>query len=291
MAQHVAEVINPRLRELGDGFPVRRALPSPHRQMVGPFIFLDQMGPAVLRPDHGMDVRPHPHIGLTTVTYLLRGEILHRDSLGNIQAIRPGEVNWMTAGRGIAHSERTELPSRQTSRSIFGIQAWLALPRAHEEIEPSFLHVGQGSLPLISGEGKWVRVIAGSLFGHHSPVQTLSETLLADIEMDPGSLLALPPVQDELAIYTLEGSLLVEGKVIAAGQLLLLPPGETVTLRTPPSSARFLLLGGETMDGPRHIWWNFVSSRAERIEQAKQDWKAGRFAPVVGDDELIPLPE
>jgi redox-sensitive bicupin YhaK (pirin superfamily) len=283
-------VIVPRTRDLGDGFQVRRALPSAQRRMVGPFVFFDQMGPTVIRAGTGLDVRPHPHIGLATVTYLFDGEILHRDSLGTVQPIRPDEVNWMTAGRGIVHSERTPPENRRTGSSLFGIQTWVALPKEHEETEPTFAHHGAADLPVVAGEGKRVRLIIGALYGARSPVRTFSEMFYADAVLDPGARLELPADYEERALYVTEGRIEVDGAAYDAGQLLVFRPGDSVTIAAADRS-RALLLGGEPMDGPRHIWWNLVSSSQERIEQAKADWKAGRFAPVPGETEFIPLPE
>lgn len=290
----VEMVIETRARDLVEGFKVRRALPSRRRRMVGPFIFLDQMGPEVLRPGKGLDVAPHPHIGLATVTYLFKGELLHRDSLGVVQPIRPGEVNWMTAGRGIAHSERTPQEMRQTSSELFGIQSWVAFPTRYEETEPSFAHHGADELPVVQGEGKLLRLICGSLYGARSPVQTFSGMFYADITLEEGARLPVPVEHEERAAYIVEGSLdlIPEGGTFDAGQLLIFKPGEEITLRAGASrSARMMLLGGEPLDGKRHIWWNFVSSSRERIEQAKEDWREGRFAPVPGETEFIPLPE
>ena len=286
-------VIVTRVREIVDDFKVRRALPSAKRRMVGPFIFLDQMGPEVLRAGRGLDVAPHPHIGLATVTYLFEGELLHRDSLGIVQPIRPGEVNWMTAGRGIAHSERTPPELRLSGSELFGIQSWVALPKMYEESDPAFAHHGTSELPLIEGEGKRVRLITGSLYGVQSPVQTLSEMFYADITLVEGTRLPIPCEHEERAAYIVEGSieLLPDDGTYNAGQLLIFKSGAEITLRAPESSpARLMLLGGEPMDGPRHIWWNFVSSSKERIAQAKEDWKMGRFAPVPEETEFIPLP-
>ncbi|HEX7176278.1 MAG TPA: pirin family protein [Pyrinomonadaceae bacterium] len=290
----VEMVIETRARDLVEGFKVRRALPSRGRRMVGPFIFLDQMGPEVLRAGKGLDVAPHPHIGLATVTYLFAGELLHRDSLGTVQPIRPGEVNWMTAGRGIAHSERTPQEMRLSSSELFGIQSWVAFPTHHEETEPAFAHHGASELPVIEGEGKLVRLICGSLYGARSPVQTFSEMFYADITLEGGARLPVPAEHEERAAYVVEGSigLIPGGGTFHAGQLLIFKPGEEINLGAPESSpARVMLLGGEPLDGKRHIWWNFVSSSRERIEQAKEDWKAGRFSPVPEETEFIPLPE
>ncbi|HEY9284942.1 MAG TPA: pirin family protein [Pyrinomonadaceae bacterium] len=281
-----------RARDLVDGFKVRRALPSARRRMVGPFVFLDQMGPEVLRAGRGLDVAPHPHIGLATVTYLFAGELLHRDGLGTVQAIRPGEVNWMTAGRGIAHSERTPPRLRAGGSELFGIQSWVALPLRHEECAPAFAHHGAAELPVVEGEGKRVRLIAGSLYGARSPVKTPSEMFYADVELEAGARLPVPAAHDERAAYVVEGAAVIEGDgaTFDAGQLMIFKPGADITLAAPRPS-RVMLLGGEPPDGGRrHIWWNFVSSSPERIEQAKEDWRAGRFAPVPDETETIPLP-
>jgi redox-sensitive bicupin YhaK (pirin superfamily) len=284
-------VIIPRSRDLG-GFEVRRALPSRARQMVGPFMFFDQMGPAEFKSGQGVDVRPHPHINLATVTYLFEGEIIHRDSLGTMQPIRPGAVNWMTAGRGIVHSERTSPELKARGSRLSGIQTWVALPAAHEETEPSFVHYGEAALPTLNAEGKRVRLIVGRAWGLASPVRSLSEMIYADVALDPGAALPLDPVHEERAVYVISGALRIADEGHPSGEFLVLRPGEAVTVRNAePEAARLVIIGGETMDGPRHIWWNFVSSRPERIEQAKADWRAGRFAIVLGDtEEFIPLP-
>ena len=282
-------VIVPRARDLG-GFSVRRALPSSQRQMVGPFIFFDQMGPAEFLLGAGMDVRPHPHIGLSTVTYLFDGQIMHRDSLGTVLPIRPGELNWMTAGRGIAHSERTPPELRSVGTKLFGIQSWVALSAADEETEPDFLHYGANDLPVLEDKGKVVRVIAGSLLGASSPVRTSSPMFYAGISLGAGASVPLDPVYDERAIYTVAGEVEIAGDIFGPAQLLVFRPGDRITIRA-NTDARFMALGGEPMDGPRHIWWNFVSSRRDRIEQAKSDWKMARFDTVPGDTEFIPLPE
>jgi redox-sensitive bicupin YhaK (pirin superfamily) len=287
-------VVETRARDLVEGFKVRRVLPSRRRRMVGPFIFLDQMGPEVLRAGKGLDVAPHPHIGLATVTYLFEGELLHRDSLGTVQPIRPGEVNWMSAGRGIAHSERTPQALRRTPSELFGIQSWVAFPTRYEETEPSFAHRGADELPVIEAEGKRVRLICGSLYGARSPVETFSEMFYAEVRLEGGARLPVPIDYEERAAYVVEGSikLLPEDVTFEAGQLLIFKPGEELTLGAQASvPARLMLLGGEPLDGKRHIWWNFVSSSGERIEQAKGDWKMGRFAPVPEETESIPLPE
>jgi redox-sensitive bicupin YhaK (pirin superfamily) len=285
----VETVIVPRARDIG-GFEVRRALPTARRQMVGPFIFWDQMGPAAFPSGEGLDVRPHPHIGLSTLTYLFDGEIMHRDSLGTEQPIRPGAVNWMTAGRGIAHSERTDPALRPTGPRLYGIQAWVALPKPHEETDPGFTHIDAEALPILEAEGKRVRVVAGSLWGETSPVPSFSETIYADAILAAGARLPVPAEQEERAVYVVEGTVAVAGDRFDCGRLLILRPGDPITIDA-VSDARVLVLGGAPMDGPRFIWWNFVSSSKERIEGAKADWKAGRFAEVAGDDEFIPLPE
>jgi redox-sensitive bicupin YhaK (pirin superfamily) len=285
----VDTVVVPRARDLG-GFEVRRALPAAQRQMVGPFIFFDQMGPAEFLAGTGMDVRPHPHIGLSTLTWLIEGEILHRDSLGSLQPIRPGEVNWMTAGRGIAHSERTPPGQRSGGARLFGLQTWLALPKRHEETEPRFEHYGAGELPVIDGDDMRVTLIAGSGWGRRSPVAVFSETLYADATLPAGARLPLPAEHEERAVYLLCGRARIQDETFEPGSLLVLKPGHDVTVAA-ESACRLLALGGEPMDGARFIWWNFVSSSKERIRQAQEDWKAKRFAPVPGDDEFIPLPE
>src|SRR5918994_1335223 len=282
-------VIVPRPRDIG-GFEVRRALPSAERRNIGPFVFFDQMGPAEPAPGSGIDVRPHPHIGLATVTYLFAGTIIHRDSLGSIQSIEPGAVNWMTAGRGIVHSERSDNELRKQRQKLYGIQIWVGLAKQHEETAPDFTHYAAAALPLIEDEGKTVRVVAGSLFGKTSPVKTFSKLFYGDTVCQPGALLSLDKEHEERAIYLLEGNVEVAGQVFEPGRLLVFSSGDAVTVKA-MSAARMLLLGGAPLDGPRHLWWNFVSSSRERIAQAKADWKAGRFAPLPGDPEFIPLPE
>jgi len=281
--------IVPRTVDLGD-FSVRRALPSTKRRMVGPFIFFDHFGPAEFRTGAGLDVRPHPHIGLATVTYLYDGEIVHRDSLGTLATIRPGAVNWMTAGRGIAHSERTDQARRTGGERLHGLQCWTALAAAEEESVPAFAHHDSDALPVIAGDGKTVRLVAGALFGARSPVATTWDTLFADVTLTAGASLPVDADYDERAIYLVSGEIAIAGDRFGAGQLLVLRPGDRVTVDA-ASAAKFVLVGGAAMDGPRHIWWNFVSSRKDRIEAAKADWKAGRFEPVPGDSEFIPLPE
>jgi redox-sensitive bicupin YhaK (pirin superfamily) len=288
---NVEHIIEPKPRDLGDNFMVRRALPAVEQRMVGPFIFWDEFGPARFEPGKGLDVRPHPHINLATVTYLFEGEIFHRDTLGSAQAIKPGDVNWMNAGRGIAHSERTAPDVRKTGSSIAGIQSWVALPEAAEESEPFFVHHGVAELPIVDTPDKHVRLIAGRLYGMVSPVRTASDMFYADVEMKvAGALLPIDADHEERALYLVSGEIEIAGDRFTRGRLLVFRPGDVLTVRA-LTPARFMLLGGAAL-GPRHIWWNFVSSRKERIEQAKEDWRAGRFGVVPGDDkEFIPLPQ
>jgi len=283
-------IIVPRSVDLG-GFSVRRALPHAQRRMVGPFIFFDHFGPAVLRERQGIDVRPHPHIGLATLTFLFDGEIMHRDSLGTAQPIRAGEVNWMTAGRGIVHSERTAPERRTGGERLHGLQCWVAMPARNEESAPGFAHHGQSDLPTVSADGANVRIVVGGLLGQRSPVATLSDTLFADATLAPGATLPFDADTEERALYIVSGEVEISGDRFAAGQLLMLRPGDPITVSA-TSEARIVLVGGAAMEGPRYIWWNFVSSRKERIEQAKAEWKERRFDTVPGDEtEFIPLPE
>ena len=287
----IAQVVVPRTVDLGDGFSVRRALPSARTRMVGPFIFFDHFGPAEFRAGTGLDVRPHPHIGLATVTYLFDGEITHRDSLGTAAAIKPGEVNWMTAGRGIVHSERTGKELRTTGSPIHGLQMWVALPAAKEEMEAGFAHHEVAEFPMVQDNGKSVRVVVGSLYGASSPVPVVHETMFADVRLATGATLPIDASHEERALYVIDGTIDIAGDKFEPGRLLVFKPGDKVSV-TAASEAHVVLCGGAPMDGPRHIWWNFVSSRKERIEQAKTDWKAGHFGKVPGDEiEFIPLPE
>jgi redox-sensitive bicupin YhaK (pirin superfamily) len=285
-------VILPPVRDLGDGFEVRRALPSAHRRMVGPFIFVDQMGPTTFDAGHGLDVRPHPHIGLATVTYLLDGEILHRDSLGSVQSIRPGAVNWMTAGRGITHSERTAPELRAAGPSLYGLQTWVALPAAHEETAPAFSHHKAHEIPSIAAEGVTLTLIAGSSDGLISPVPTFSDMVYADIQLAAGARYQLKAEHVERAIYVVSGAVAVAGQSggFKAGELVIFKPDAEIVL-VADGATRLMLVGGEPFPEPRQIYWNFVSSRADRIEQAKQDWRARRFPEVPDESEFIPLPE
>jgi hypothetical protein len=282
----IETVIVPRAHDVG-GFEVHRALPAREKQMVGPFIFFDQMGPGEFLTGRGLDVRPHPHIGLATVTYLFDGSIYHRDSLGTQLPIVPGDVNWMTAGRGIAHSERTDTALRAQVNRLFGIQSWAALPRAMEETAPAFAHHAAAALPVLDDGGVRLRLIAGDGWGLRSPVETFWPLFYADASLAAGAVLPLPDGHEERGVYVAQGS--VDG--YQAGQMLLFRAGDRMTVTAGPEGARLLLLGGAVMDGPRHIFWNFVSSSQERIEQAKADWKAKRFGTVAGDaTEFIPVP-
>ena len=285
----IETLIVPRAVDLGE-MEVRRALPSTKRQMVGPFIFFDQMGPAEFLTDQGIDVRPHPHINLATVTYLFEGQILHRDSLGSEQAIEPGAVNWMRAGRGIVHSERTSTDRRRSGQRLFGIQTWMALPVDQEETDPEFVHIGAPELPIVRTDGIEARLIAGRGFGEISPLRTLSDTFYADVTLKAGRTIPVDPDYEERALYTISGEIEIAGATFDAGKLLVLRSGDPITVRA-VHDARFMLFGGAPMEGPRYIWWNFVSSRRERIEQAKEEWANGRFDTVPGDEaEFIPLP-
>jgi redox-sensitive bicupin YhaK (pirin superfamily) len=285
----VFELLTGRSRDIG-GFSVRRALPSMVRRMVGPFIFWDHMGPARFDPGQGIDVRPHPHINLATVTYLFDGAIVHKDSLGSDQAIRPGDVNWMTAGRGIAHSERTGPELRKHGSTVHGIQSWVALPAALEETAPAFQHVPAAALPEMGRPGVRLRVIAGTAYGATAPVSILSPTFYVDAQMDAGAELLLPEEYAERAAYVVDGAVACDDARIEAATMAVARTGVEARIQALEPS-RVMLLGGAPL-GPRHIWWNFVSSSEERIEQAKRDWKEERFPRIPGDDaERIPLPE
>ncbi|WP_208351956.1 pirin family protein [Pseudaestuariivita rosea] len=292
----IETVIVPRARDLG-GFEVRRALPAPKRQMVGPFIFFDQMGPAEFITGTGIDVRPHPHIGLATVTYLFDGKIHHRDSLGTDQWIEPGAVNWMVAGHGITHSERTDGEIRKAPHKLFGIQTWVALPKDHEDREAAFEHAAEDQLPVLTGEGKHLRLILGAAYGERAPVETPSEMFYADATLEAGAVLPLPDNHEDRGIYVLDGSVEIAGQRFDKGQMMVFRPGDHISLRAGEVGARLMLLGGETLEGSRYIWWNFVASSKERIEEAKEawragDWQHGRFQlPPGDDDEFIPLPD
>ena len=294
--ESIETVIVPRSRDLG-GFEVRRALPAPRRQMVGPFIFFDQAGPAEFVTGNGIDVRPHPHIGLATVTYLYRGEFQHRDSIGTDQMIYPGEVNWMIAGNGVTHSERTSAETRQAPHKLFGIQTWVALPDSDEEVDAGFEHHDKDALPFIESEGKQVRLIIGTAYGERAPVKTFSEMFYADAILEPGAQLPLPDDHEDRGIYIVSGSVDIGGDAFEEGRMMVFRPGDKITIKAGASGARLMLLGGETLNGPRYIWWNFVASSKEKIDAAKQaweqgDWEHGRFRLPPGDtEEFIRLPE
>ncbi len=292
----IETVIVPRAHDLG-GFEVRRALPSVKRQMVGPFIFFDQMGPAEFLTGGGIDVRPHPHIGLGTVTYLMKGRIHHRDSLGTDAWIEPGAVNWMLAGHGITHSERQDGPQRQAQHSLFGLQTWLALPKALEDAPASFVHTGKDALPVLEGEGKRLRLILGDVYGEKAPVPVDFDVFYADAMLEAGASLPMPDNHEDRGAYVLEGSVTVAGQDFEAGRMLVFRPGDRVSIKAGGQGARVMLLGGATMDGPRYIWWNFVASSKERIDAAREAWRAGdwthgRFQlPPDDNHEFIPAPE
>jgi len=284
----IEALIAGRAREI-DGFAVRRVLPAATRPMIGPFVFLDHMGPAALPAGRGLDVRPHPHIALATVTYLFSGVILHRDSLGFSREIHPGDVNWMTAGRGIVHSERSPPEARASGPFLDGLQSWVALPDGFEDVEPGFFHHPAASLPVLEMGGVVLRVIAGEAFGRQSPVATLWPTLYVDAVLPAGGAIEVPPDYTERAVYVASGALEVDGTVIPTGSLAVLEAGRSVRLHAVTSS-RAMLLGGERFPTPRYLWWNFVASSRERIERAKRDWVEGRFGSVPGETEFIPLP-
>ncbi|MDW3223005.1 MAG: pirin family protein [Paracoccaceae bacterium] len=292
----IETIIIPRARDLG-GFEVRRALPAPKRQMVGPFIFFDQMGPVEFLTDHGIDVRPHPHIGLATVTYLYKGEFQHRDSLGTNQMIYPGEVNWMIAGNGVTHSERTSLDTRKGESSLFGIQTWVALPEKDEETNAGFEHHAEEALPFIEGEGKEVRLIIGNAWGERAPTKTFSEMFYADAVLQPGAMIPMPDNHEDRGVYVTAGSITVAGDNFEAGQMMVFRPGDAITLKAGERGARLMLLGGETLGQSRYLWWNFVASSQDKIDAAKEawragDWEHGRFQlPPDDRDEFTPAPE
>jgi redox-sensitive bicupin YhaK (pirin superfamily) len=288
-AAAVEKVFIPQQRDVG-GFDVRRLLPSAECRAVGPFVFFDQFGPMKLTQGRSLEVRPHPHIGLATITYSFAGTIMHRDSLGTVQPIHPGEVNWMTAGRGIVHSERTSGAGNPPAAELFGIQTWVALPRAKEEMEPAFAHHGRDELPEIEGEGVWSRVILGAIFNRRSPVVTVGDPVYVDCRLELGRRMALPVSIEERGLCVVSGRLDVGGRRLDAGTLAVFTSGnDVVVIADVP--ARLILFGGPRLEGPRHVWWNFVSSSRERIEAAKSDWRQGGFPTVPGDQEFIPLPE
>ncbi len=284
-------IIKGNPRDLGDGFHVSRILPSVEQRAVGPFVFFDYFGPVTFAPGKGIDVRPHPHIGLATVTYLFEGSQMHRDTLGSVQEIQPGEVNWMTAGRGIAHSERTGPATRAAGHRLHGIQSWVGLPTDAEEAAPSFQNVASRDLPSRTEGGVTVKIITGEAFGLRSPVRVFSPIFYADAQFTPGSSLTVAPEYEDRAVFVVGGSIEVGGEAQGDGTMIVLRAGETVTVRA-PDAARVMLLGGAPLDGPRHLWWNFVSSSKDRIARAKAEWQAGTFGLIPGDDkEFIPLPD
>ncbi|MDQ2994764.1 MAG: pirin family protein [Pseudomonadota bacterium] len=288
--EDVEMILIPRTVDLG-GFQVSRILPSLLRRMVGPFVFWDQFGRNEFLTGQGIDVRPHPHIGLATLTYLFNGSIVHRDNLGNQQLITPGDVNLMVAGRGIAHSERTGSEERQHPHTLFGLQIWLGLPSDQQEIAPAFTHYSHNTLSLISAEGVTLRVVAGEFQGICSPVDPVADALLVDVELQPNATILYPALTEERAIHIVSGQISIGYKTYDTAHMLILEPGHPVVIKA-VTIAKIILLGGATLDGPRYLWWNFVSTSKERIEQAKQDWINGRFAKIPGDDqEFIPLPE
>ena len=288
--------ISGKAHDLGDGFFVTRLLPQAARRSIGPFVFFDYFGPVDFAPGKGIDVRPHPHIGLATITYLFDGSQMHRDTLGSVQEIKPGDVNWMTAGRGIAHSERTGEAVRASGHRMHGIQSWIGLPQADEEAPPHFQHFSAADLPEHEDKGVTLRLIAGEAFGLKSPVKVFSPIFYADARFEAGGALHYSAEHEERALLIIEGEIQIGGndqdvKTHGPGAMLALEPGEEVTLYA-DAPARVMLLGGAPLDGPRHIWWNFVSSSRDRIERAKQEWKDGAFGTIPGDDkEFIPLPE
>jgi redox-sensitive bicupin YhaK (pirin superfamily) len=288
--------ITGKAHDLGDGFFVTRLLPQMARRSIGPFVFFDYFGPVDFTPGKGIDVRPHPHIGLATITYLFDGSQMHRDTLGSVQEIKPGDVNWMTAGRGIAHSERTGEAIRAAGHRLHGIQSWIGLPQADEEAPPAFQHFGVDDLPEHEDKGVTLRLIAGEAFGLKSPVKVFSPIFYADARFAPGGALHYGAEHEERALLIIEGEIQTGGgaqdiEVHGPGAMLALEAGEEVTLYA-DAPARVMLLGGAALDGERHIWWNFVSSSRDRIERAKQEWKDGKFGLIPGDDkEFIPLPE
>jgi redox-sensitive bicupin YhaK (pirin superfamily) len=285
----IETIIAGRKRDIG-GFSVERLLPAIARRRVGPFVFFDHMGPAQLAAGQGIDVRPHPHINLATVTYLFEGEIVHRDSVGSLQPIQPGAINWMTAGRGIVHSERTSPELRKAGSRVHGLQLWVGLPKAQEEVEPEFAHYPAAALPELHEDGMRLRVLAGKAYGAESPVRTLSPLFYVEATIPAGKELPVPTEHEERAAYIVEGAVRCGAERVDASHMVVFAAGSAPVLRA-ESAVRLVLLGGAQLDGDRHLWWNFVSSSRERIEQAKKDWKEGRFARVPGETEFIPLPD
>ena len=292
----IETVIVPRARDIG-GFQVRRALPTKQKQMVGPFIFFDHFGPAEFLTNQGIDVRPHPHIGLATLTYLLKGTIEHRDSLGTSQKITAGEANWMIAGNGITHSERTGKNERSSNHTLFGIQSWVALPEKDEDREASFSHHSQTTLPYIEDSGVFARLVAGTAWGSGSPIEQLSDMFYIDVKLNALASMPMPDEHEDRAIHVMQGKISVAGELFEAGRMLVFRPGDKITVKAGDEGARLILLGGATLEGPRYLWWNFVSSSKEKIELAKKDWAAGEWEkgrfqlPPSDSEEFIPLPD
>jgi redox-sensitive bicupin YhaK (pirin superfamily) len=281
--------LNGQEKDLGGGFTVRRLLPAAKRRSVGPFIFFDHFGPVTEMPGDNHDVRPHPHIGLATVTYLFEGAMMHRDSLGVEQRIEPGAINWMTAGRGIVHSERKPDDLRDKPYVTHGLQLWAALPLEFEEVEPSFAHTPADAIPQVDLPGARVRVLVGEAFGARSPVEAYFSTVYLDFQVDAGASLVLPSLAAEAAVYSVEGDVEVDGTPVAAQTMVVLQSAADARIAA-PDGARFVVIGGEALDAPRHMWWNFVSSRKDRIIEASEDWEAQRMGHVPGEHEIIPLP-
>ncbi|QRZ15273.1 pirin family protein [Paracoccus methylovorus] len=294
-ADQIETLIIPRARDIG-GFEVRRALPAPKRQMVGPFIFFDQAGPAEFLTGQGIDIRPHPHIGLGTVTYLYRGDFHHRDSIGSDQVIQPGAVNWMVAGKGVTHSERTSAQARQGPHSLFGIQTWIALPEGREDMDPIFEHHAKDTLPEIEAEGVQARLILGQAYGERAPVTLYSDTFYLDVTLAPGARFPLPDEHEDRGLYITAGSVSIAGQEFESGRMMVFRPGDRITVAAGPQGARLMALGGATLNGPRFIWWNFVASSRERIDHAKEQWRAANWGqglfdlPPTDHDDYIPLP-
>lgn len=292
----IETLIIPRSRDLG-GFEVRRALPAPKRQMVGPFIFFDQAGPAEFLTGQGIDIRPHPHIGLGTVTYLYRGDFHHRDSIGTDQVIRPGALNWMVAGRGVTHSERTSAEGRNGPHSLYGIQTWVALPEAQEDMAPIFEHHGKAALPIIKGDGIDARLILGNAYGERAPATVYSDTFYADVKLAPRTLFPMPDDHEDRGIYITEGSVSIAGQDFESGRMMVFRPGDKISVAAGERGARLMILGGATLNGRRYVWWNFVASSQERIDEAKNQWRAQEWGKGLFDlpdsdrSEHIPLPD
>lgn len=288
MSENIELIIEPKERDLGD-FTVKRVLPSAEKSTVGPFVFFDHMGPVEFKPGVGIDVRPHPHIGLATVTYLFSGEITHRDSLGYVQSIRPGDVNWMTAGRGIVHSERTGDQARAQGHELHGLQIWVGLPKKDEETDPTFFHHPVDTLPQFEIDGVAMRLIVGSAHGYSAPVATFSPIFYLDVQLQSGDTYAVTDEHEERAVYVLEGEIMIGSNTILPGQMAVLSANNPITIAS-NLAARFVVLGGAPLDGKRHLFWNFVSSSTERLEQAKQQWREQKFEKIPGETEFIPLP-